>query len=302
MKKRILYIIGNGFDLYHGISSRYADFEKYVEIHDRDLHSTIEQYFDSYLYWSSIEQALADFDADLLKQNSLNFLMSYGADDWSDSYHHDYQNEINSVTEKLSGTLIGHFKCWLCQLDIPDSFVFKEKLNYIDNDGIYLTFNYTNTLNKIYSVPNSRILFIHGKAVDEDSNLILGHAWNPKERQKMYNDDYSEQDIRVIEGNEIIDSYFERTYKPTHEIINNNLCFFAKLHDIEIIYILGHSISKVDMEYFKKIFQSIDSSTVQWKVSYYDDSELDDHKSTMRKLGLSDSLTEFHKLSNMPKS
>lgn len=302
MKKRILYIIGNGFDLHHGILSKYTDFENYIKIHDRDLHYTIGLYFDSSLYWSDLEQALASFDADSLIQNTSDLLVSYAADDWKDSYNHDYQHEIDTVVKKLSGTLMKHFKCWLCQLDIPNSLDFKKKLNYLDNDGMYLTFNYTNTLDNIYSVPDSRILFIHGKSVNEDSNLILGHGWNPKERRQQHNDDYYEQDIRIIEGNHIIESYFQETYKPTHKIINSNLWFFEKLRDIEIIYILGHSLSSVDIEYFKKIVQSIDSKNVYWKVSYYEASECNSHMNTMRELGISNTLIEFYELSNMPKA
>jgi len=46
MGNRKLYIIGNGFDLWHGLPSRYADFKAYVRQHDRELLRTVDDYFE----------------------------------------------------------------------------------------------------------------------------------------------------------------------------------------------------------------------------------------------------------------
>jgi hypothetical protein len=37
MKPRKLYVIGNGFDLWHGIPSRLVQFKQYVQATDRDV-------------------------------------------------------------------------------------------------------------------------------------------------------------------------------------------------------------------------------------------------------------------------
>jgi hypothetical protein len=311
MKKRILYIIGNGFDIYHGIQSRYSDFGAYVQRQAPDLYSVIEQYFDSVNFWSDLEQELASFDVDALMDDASEFLVSYAADDWSDAYHHDYQYEINEVVHKVSVTLKAKFANWLYQLNIPDPFNARGKLNYLNPDAHYLSFNYTNTLNSVYSIPNSNVLFIHGQSTHEDSDLILGHAWSPSERMPLHrpydteedyqeHQDYYEEDVRIMQGNQIIDNYFRQTYKPTREIIKQHQSFFNGLQDIETVYVLGHSMSEVDMEYFKEIVQNLDDRTVRWKVSYYGDSELGRHKGTMEILGISEKLVEFHELPNMP--
>ena len=36
-----LFIIGNGFDVYHGIESRYSHFADYVEKHNSDLYDCV---------------------------------------------------------------------------------------------------------------------------------------------------------------------------------------------------------------------------------------------------------------------
>jgi hypothetical protein len=74
----------------------------------------------------------------------------------------------------------------------------------------FLTFNYTPTLQRLYGVPESNVLHIHGRANLPDSDLIFGHAWNPQERRSL-NDrpDIAEIDTRLMEAHDIIDGYFQ---------------------------------------------------------------------------------------------
>jgi hypothetical protein len=44
MKK--LYIIGNGFDLYHKIKTKYSDFQTYISENEMELENFFEQYFE----------------------------------------------------------------------------------------------------------------------------------------------------------------------------------------------------------------------------------------------------------------
>ena len=53
-----LYIIGNGFDLHHGLKSRYWDFKLYLENKDKDLLEKLEEYFSSDSLWSDFEGTL----------------------------------------------------------------------------------------------------------------------------------------------------------------------------------------------------------------------------------------------------
>ena len=74
-KLKKLYMIGNGFDLWHGIPSNYREFESFVKEHDSDLFDAVETYLGA-------------------KKN------------WSDAHHHhDFQYEVERVVERLSTTL-----------------------------------------------------------------------------------------------------------------------------------------------------------------------------------------------------
>jgi hypothetical protein len=66
-----LYIIGNGFDLYHGIPSAYKQFGTFVRDHSPDVYASIENYLatdDD--FWSNFEARLADFDANALIEHA----------------------------------------------------------------------------------------------------------------------------------------------------------------------------------------------------------------------------------------
>lgn len=286
MNNSKLYIIGNGFDLYHGIQSSYYNFKTYLKQVDNSLFDLVEIYLSPDEKWSDLEVSLASLDSDYLTDNASNFLVSYGADDWSDAYHHDYQYEIEQVVESLSSKLKEHFTKWIKQLSIPNKDEVTEKLLDIKPNAKYLSFNYTNTLKKIYDIKESNILFIHGNAKEEQSDLILGHAWNPANIPPLSEDDYERMDVRVIEGSEIINRYFHKTFKQTSKIIEDNANYFNNLKTVSHIYVLGHSLSDVDIEYFEAIIAQTDSNKVNWTVSYYNVEEMKKHQQTMNKLGV----------------
>jgi len=291
-----LYIIGNGFDRHHDIPSDYRDFGRYLAAVDRDIYREVEAYFNvDDEFWWQFEQQLANFDTDAAIDYASQFLMSYGADDWSDSGHHDYQYELERVVEAISKTLQERFAQWVRQLPIPSLSSCFTGLLPLDPNAFYLSFNYTQTLQRTYGIPDGQILHIHGKASDPSDRLILGHGWERSASESLnHGVDISEADIRVIEGNEIVDGYFSATFKPTAQIIADNQTFFSNLNAIRQIYVMGHSLSDVDAPYFAAIIKNIDSSSVRWMISYHCNPT--DAQAKFSKFGIDMSLASFAKL------
>ena len=64
MSDKRLYIIGNGFDIFHGVKSKYSDFKDYVEQNDYDLFEALEEYFNTDELWSDFEETLAYIDTE----------------------------------------------------------------------------------------------------------------------------------------------------------------------------------------------------------------------------------------------
>jgi Bacteriophage abortive infection AbiH len=275
MKNPKLYIIGNGFDLHHGIPSEFADFKEFVREHDSDLLKAIESYLLAIREdWKDLESALATIEVEGIVNDLEHFMTSYGADDWSDSGHHDFQYEVSRVVECLSVELRRRLCQWICQVPIPTPETVSVRLPTIDQTALFLTFNYTPTLQKLYSVPDTHILHIHGRANRSDDNLILGHAWNPGERPSL-NDraDIEELDTRLIEAHGILDRYFSDTFKPSARLIREHSCFFERLANLEEVCVLGHSLSAVDSPYFHALLTVAGAASAQWRVACYEESD-----------------------------
>jgi hypothetical protein len=293
-----LYIVGNGFDIHHGIPSKYSEFGRYLEAYDRDTADLVKRSFwVDKDFWSEFEARLASFDANRLVNETSDFLVPYSAEDWSDAYHHDYQYEINRVVEALSVTLRVRFGAWVRQLPIPDPSSIRCILLPIDPGATFLNFNYTPSLQRLYGVSNSHVKHIHGAAIDPTEDLILGHGWRSTARDSFnYGLDPEAVDSRVIEGNEAIDQYFKKTFKPTDQIIRDSQFFFETLCDVQEIIVMGHSLAPIDLPYFREVIRHIDPAKVSWRVSYYDD--LDSTRAKFSQLGVPAACVEFGRLAD----
>jgi hypothetical protein len=301
MDTRILYIIGNGFDLQHGLKTRYWDFKEYLDDVDSDLVEKLEEYFGSDALWSDFEETLAYLDTEQIVDECLNYLVSYGDEDWSDAYHHDYQYEVQRRIDLITKTLKQKFTEWILQISIPET-ASKNKV-IINKNALFITFNYTDTLEILYKVSADNILYIHNKAIDKNSTLILGHSRNPKSTKtlsELYNDENS--DVRVAEGNQILDNYFLETFKTTETIIRDNNKFFDSLEHLEFIYVYGHSLSVVDKPYFQRIVKTIDKSKVKWKVSFHNKKDLFYFNAFFKDLGISSDLIIYDRMNNIDSS
>ncbi|MCW2478041.1 bacteriophage abortive infection AbiH family protein [Candidatus Symbiopectobacterium sp. NZEC135] len=287
MPPTTLYIIGNGFDLWHGIPSTFGHFKDYVQNVDSDVYREVEEYLPAGENWSELEQALSMLDADMLLDNLGHFMTSYNAEDWSDSGHHDFQYEVKNVVDRLSKELQAHFADWVRTLHIPTHDNVPSVLSRMDQQALFLNFNYTSTLIGVYGVSPQCILFIHGCAAQPDEVLILGHAWNPSARRSL-NDrhDISGIDTRLMEANDIIDNYFSLTFKHSAELITQHASFFKSLVAVEQVIVLGHSLSDVDAAYFQALLAQPGVAQAQWTIAVRDLNEWPDKQSLLAALDL----------------
>lgn len=301
MTSKKLYIIGNGFDIQHGLKSRYWDFKEYLDNIDRKLVEKLEEYFGSDALWSDFEETLAYLDTEQIVDECMDYLQPYSAEDWSDAYHHDYQYEVQQRIDLITNALKQRFTEWILQLRLPNNA--NENMVVVDKNATFINFNYTDTLERLYKVTTDQIFYIHNKAIDTNSTLILGHSRNPentKTLEELYNDEDTE--VRVAEGNRILDDYFVETYKSTETIIKENADFFDSLKDLEAIYVFGHSLSVVDKPYFKEIIKRIDKDKIVWKVSFHNKKDLIGFQAFFEGLGISLSLVEFDRMFNFDKT
>lgn len=278
-----LFIIGNGFDLFHGLPSRLNQFSEYLRSQDSSLHNIVEEYLHLEGNWNTLELSLADFDVDLAVDEASNFLQPYSVEDWSDAYHHDYQYELEKILSAISRDLKRHFTDWIYSLDVK-ALSAKESFNITSSD-IVLSFNYTDTLELLYNIDSKNILYIHGSRTT-NQEMILGHGWEPSTIPNFNNiSNPEDMDTRVMEGNELLNSYFTDTFKPTSKIIQDNQVFFNKLYAASQVVVIGHSLSIVDQSYFEEVVKKTPRN-MHWLVTYYNYEERHSIERDLKKLGI----------------
>lgn len=229
-----LYIIGNGFDIRHGLPTGYKHFKSYVAKNDQELYDAIEEYMPAGDEWNELESALGEIDYELILQNSEMFLASYNTDDWSDAYHHDYQYEVDKITRMLSARLKELFADWVKGINIADAYNSEQYIPPIPRESLYFSFNYTNTLQQIYAVPDAQIIHIHGNC-SYDDDLILGHSFRVEKSLNPYIG--PDQDTRIAEAYDSIDEYFGNTFKPSEDIIKEESIFFSSLKNVDEVIV-----------------------------------------------------------------
>lgn len=284
---KFLYIIGNGFDIHHGINSRFSDYRRWLENNNADLYNTLIEFYQDATqdkWWNDFENHLAEFDV-------LNYALSIGFENQPDFASENFresdryiaqlkaEKDFSLFTEEIRISL---YK-WISQMPMP-----KEPVVKIDKDYSYfLTFNYTHTLEDVYLVPSKQILHIHGSLEDEGT-IIYGHGSDRDIIQKRVDDSYpkipSTEHLSEEEYYEMISDYeiehstqlaIEATLwgvismeKNVKELIIKNSSFFQSISGIEKVYVYGFSFSPIDLPYLEEIVRQIKPET-HWVISCY---------------------------------
>ncbi len=310
-----LIVIGNGFDIAHGLPTKYSDFMEYLltlaqkpqflvgnyalldsiapqDQAKRRFYEAISKYIPEQDLWCSFEEALGHLDYEQIQENNSCYFLDYGGDNWRDSANHDFQYMIGQDLS-FASEIPYYVRQWIISINTNISHIFP--LNLFDTGDLFLNFNYTNTLENVYQIPSSNILYIHGNALRGDK-LILGHhdtslfqeraipAFNSAEEHGVYMES-EDEDFRLQEAREIIRDYFRKTYKDTFSIIGYNQSFFQSLTNIKEIIIIGHSLSYIDFDYFVEIRKFV-MPTCQWHISYHSDADLCNAQNFVKNMGL----------------
>ena len=255
-----MFIIGNGFDIKHGIRSKYSDFKDWLSEkgHTR-LISFIDIFFNNYeSFWSDIENALGDYNyveiADFCNPNKE---IDY---DHPFQYTYAYEDSPNVIFKPTLDDFIDYFTEWVNSIDINIS----ELLCELPPESKYLTFNYTETLEKYYGIPKENICHIHGSRLDKEK-YIIGHnkICNP---ENPFDDDskllYQQETFSKIIR------WMNDLYKDTSKIIVKHKLFFDSLCEIKQIIVIGFSFSDIDLPYLEEIVNKT-GRDISWLIYYH---------------------------------
>lgn len=148
----------------------------------------------------------------------------------------------------------------------------KSREYFFGKNCLFINFNYTDTLHKSLGIQEEYEFHIHGEAKESES-IIFGHNKHPQEPEEIL---YGLGGR--FRGLYFIDRLLYETDKHCMDNIRMLIYFFC-LHgvikeEIKDIYVLGHSMSSFDMEYFlflmkaTKIFSKKKKKKVAKKEKY----------------------------------
>lgn len=267
---RHIYIIGNGFDLFTGLRTRYVDFRYWLERNYAFIYENMSQAYEMKGEWwndfevqlgeldvkkyvkkytppdKPIEEILADIEKRKAQEEKYNFPPSLYPD--------------TPCAKRLRGLLdiLQYcFEKWVedCQRIITDP-----KYTSIERENsFFINFNYTDVLQWLYKIPEERVLHIHGRASKHD-HLIFGHGNHLYlGKPSTYDEEETCFELNRYEKNPYV-------YIFKHEELP------AILSDAEYIHIYGFSISEVDEDYLDWIEMNTPRDS-KWEFSWYSEED-----------------------------
>ncbi len=263
-EKETLYIVGNGFDLHHGICSTYKHFYCWLNLKGyEDFINALQETFPKLenkgdFLWRNFEDALKEYDIDAIFNQEKKKL--------SDPNKTDEWTNISSKIATVCNDIRPLMKQWVKCINTKEA---KQCLE-LSNESLYLTFNYTTVLEDLYLIPKEQVCHIHGSIAD-DSDIIVGHDLSALTNNIKASSDEEEQvKACMIKSMNSLD-------KCVSEQIEKHRSFFNRLKKISRVVVLGHSLSLIDIPYFGRILKYVQDDT-HWhfsKHSIEDDKRID---------------------------
>ena len=287
MTYKNLYIIGNGFDLHHGVRCDFEDFMKWLKKNDKSLFTDLTQVYDdaeNNNWWRDFENSLAQLNINYYANKKGNLYDPEYIKDGSIEEKTEYASQrVIEEFGKIKDSLRNDFQNWL-SMAYENCFKNK-KIQFPNEDSIFLTFNYTKTLEDIYEIDAKHIYHIHGVIDDKDS-MVFGHGLGVEELDNMLKsqepriDEVWNKNLnRMIRLQIVTPKHKELAAfstiesivslkKDVEKCIEKNKRFFNEILDVERIYVYGFSFSYIDIPYLEKIIRRTKPET-HWVISWY---------------------------------
>ena len=283
-----LYIIGNGFDLMHRVPSSYYNFRDSLG-EQNGLRKSLEIALTAEDIWADFEDSLGSLNLDLMGSRHIidMWLDDFGFYDDEDVGAAEFYMAVETAANpiiNLVDKLPTAFRRWVNSLEVGTND--RPLAGLIHPDGKVLDFNYTEFVEMLYGVHN--VCYIHGNRKKRE-RLILGHrlgaggVFHEKERKAQ---SYRQAVVDVAQDCvfDLIGQYDEELTKNSQEIIKNHQIFFNGLTDIDQIIVIGHSVSRVDWDYFIEIKKKTKSA--HWYFGNFGLNDLNNMETLIQTLGI----------------
>lgn len=268
-----LYIIGNGFDLHHGLKTSFINFRDNFAKKKWRFWAALKKIYgvkmDDNMWWYKFEEMLGSVDYQNLTTANNSPILS-----------------TSMLQNVLQNWIPSYIECWINQIDdnVP-----KDESITINTDAQFFTFNYTNVLEKTYGIDKNSIWHIHNSLTNkgEDNKLIVGHDFDERQLFLLSNE-YN--DGHTIERPDIVDDFNRKIAggaKHVQERITQNKNKFALYSNIRHYVSMGFSFNNIDMPYIKEIV-SVNNSIhdADWNSYFHSDEEKTKFFNIISELGI----------------
>ena len=262
MADQILYIIGNGFDLAHGMKTSYEDFHQWLlDNGESSAVNRIESLYPNMKNnegrWCDVESAFGSITLEEAIYYDRYFQECPDEINCEGSSHKAYRcgDNLRNVVDILPCLL----RDWVASISTEDVSPRFE----IIKDAKFLTFNYTHTLEDVYQIEADNILHIH-ETIIENRPLVVGYGESRFEDDEYVPDDDA---IDVV----LIKNLLSHCRKPVDAILKEPIPkkWFESLGEIESVIVYGHSCSMVDKPYFETVADNI-KANASWTFNVHD--------------------------------
>lgn len=271
-----LYVIGNGFDLWHGLPTSYCQFYEFAK-------GTLDELENYYLFDVAQTGPWCDFENSLGTFNWSEFYDAHNhidvqSESFRSSYVYCLEDDLMEQADKHVDAIRECFREWIDGINIS---AVERRLALTEN-ALFLTFNYTSTLESVYNIDKENVLHIHGRSETFDE-LIFGHGDTMEETPELdENGDSNRTIFSDAEG--AAKRPFYALQKRVLEILESNKIFFDSLVHISEITVIGHSLNKIDLPYFRKLAAS--APNARWIVFYFEANEKEHHLQQLIQCGV----------------
>lgn len=289
-----LYIIGNGFDLAHGLKTSYTDFLLWYikqcvhkkanakEYNDGLIKLTGPRYYNGFEDYKNIPDIFDTIKAVGINlefqrgfiQKIFSGLVTYNWVDIEEEYYNSLQeviefqssdiqeikllnNQFELLKKQLNIYLLSINNTFTLNANIKKHFK-NEVINAVDKI-LVVNFNYTSTIDSyIENIPKVKLINIHGRLNDPKIPLIFGYS-------NTRNDDYNRIHTKHIEFQKYIKLFLyagNNNYKQIIDFINET---YYK------VKILGHSCGLSDGDLLGQIFMHGNCKKIE--ICFYEKSD-----------------------------
>ena len=252
-----LFIIGNGFDIAHGFKTKYSDFKAWIEskLPNDDFYDALPQDFFisesnaqedyitglkflKYLFdnnldlddkWYSFEDSLSSLPIYDKYEDLISWVLEPNEAFDNPARYDDVCNNIAQCICENVEKIPDYFKDWINSVDVFNPGYKLLISDYFSDDSLYINFNYTETLEDVYGVPETQICHIHGSRSNWRDDLIVGHSDN----YILPDRDYDCPGVQSI-----LDEAIERLRKDAGALIDKYMTFLLESMKISLMFML----------------------------------------------------------------